>query len=319
MYENTILIKDYLFTIQEQLKQGNHCQFQPVKESNENVNDGIKYIKTIANNVFSIIALIDNTLACSSVSTIQIINPSYDYHCDQVITHYNEPDGTLVSSTEDFDILIGNHLIESAHDVDIKSIILLSNNRIASLSLEYTIKIWNSVNCSDIPITVLKEVDEDVACILYIKERDVMISGSSEGNFRIWDLSNYQCVSVINDVFCHDTPFMKNNNALYQIDKDRVIVGGVQKIYIVNIDKCIIEDTVFNDKFGIANCFLQLRDANTFICGFDKGLLCLYNIETKKTIITISDSKEDIYNLIKINEHSFVTYCSSNIVKLWKC
>ena len=46
-----------------------------------------------------------------------------------------------------------------------------------------------------------------------------MISGSEDNTLRLWNMSTYQCDKVIYGVQCC------SNNSLYQIDKDRVIVG----------------------------------------------------------------------------------------------
>ena len=49
-----------------------------------------------------------------------------------------------------------------------------------------------------------------------------MISGSDDKTLRLWNMSTYQCDTVIKGVECIST------NSLYQIDKDRVIVGGYE-------------------------------------------------------------------------------------------
>ena len=80
--------------------------------------------------------------------------------------------------------------------------------------------------------------------------------------------------TVIEEVECSDT------NTLYQIDKDRVIVGGKFPFSIVNIDKCVIEKKIKDKSLGCVNCFLKLRDNKTILC--DKGTFCSY--DTKKKI-----------------------------------
>ena len=65
-----------------------------------------------------------------------------------------------------------------------------------------------------------------------------MIAGSEDEILRLWNMSTYQCVTVIEGVDCCWT------HSLYQIDKDRVIVGGYDSFCIVNIDKCIIEKII---------------------------------------------------------------------------
>ena len=69
---------------------------------------------------------------------------------------------------------------------------------------------------------MLKGHSRGVNSLLYMKERDVMISRSYDVTLRIWNMSTYQCDKVIEGVDC-----CCFNNSLYQIDKDRVIVGGV--------------------------------------------------------------------------------------------
>ena len=66
-----------------------------------------------------------------------------------------------------------------------------------------------------------------------------MISGSGDRTLCLWNMSTYQCDKVIEGV---DRCFI--HNSLYQIDKDRVIVGGYDSFCIVNIDKCVIEKTI---------------------------------------------------------------------------
>ena len=46
-----------------------------------------------------------------------------------------------------------------------------------------------------------------------------MISSDFDQTLRLWNMSTYQCITVIEGVRCY------SRNSLYQIDKDRVIVG----------------------------------------------------------------------------------------------
>ena len=93
-------------------------------------------------------------------------------------------------------------------------VITLPNNRIASSSYE-TIKIWKSnPPYSDTPIKVLEGHSNFVKSLLYMKERDILISGSWDETLRLWNMSTYQCDKVIKGVRCYC------HNSLYQIDKD---------------------------------------------------------------------------------------------------
>ena len=116
-------------------------------------------------------------------------------------------DGTIVSSLH-YTIMIGDYTIKNAHNERIWKVIALPNNKIASCSNDYTIKIWKN----NIPIKVLEGHSSYVTSLLYIKERDIMISGADDGTLRLWNTPTFQCVTMIEGVEC--------------LDKDRVIVCG---------------------------------------------------------------------------------------------
>ena len=175
----------------------------------------IKEVKTFTehtDNVNSLLQLKDGRVAsCSDDKTIRIYDPSNDYHCDQVIKRHSEgipsicqlDDGTIVSCSHDESIMIGDYTIKNAHDYLIYKVITLPNNRIASCSYDKTIKIWKSnPPYSDIPIKVLREHSYYVISLLYIKERDVIISGSRDKTLYLWNMSTYQCDKVLEGVDC---------------------------------------------------------------------------------------------------------------------
>ena len=286
----------------------------------------VKNIKTITSkidNVTYLLLLKDGRIAlCLDDKTIRIFDPSNDYyHFDQVIERHNEKiksicqldDGTIVSCSFDHSIMIGDYTINNAHDDRICKVITLPNNRIASCSYDKTIKIWKSnPPYSDTPINVLEGHSNKVTSLLYMKERDVMISGSYDETLRLWNISTYQCDKVIEGV---DRCF---TNSLYQIDKDRVIVGGVNSFSIVNIDKCVIEKIIIEDEsIGAVKCFLKLRDNKTILCGCDNGIFCFYDMKTEQYKITNDNHCYAITDLLLIDDNTFL--CSTDtIIKVWR-
>ena len=208
--------------------------------------------------------------------------------------------------------MIGDYTIKNAHNKRIYQVITLPNNRIASCSKDKTIKIWKSnPPYSDTPIKVLEGHSFFVTSLLYIKERDVMLSGFYDGTLGLWNMSTYQCITVIEGVRC-DTI-----NSLYQIDKDRVIVGGdANSFCIVNIDKCIIEKRIKDKSIKYVFCFLKLRDNNTILCGCDNGTFCFYDMNTEQYKITKNNHKSYITDLLLIDDNTFLS-CSTDI-KVWR-
>ena len=140
-----------------------------------------------------------------------------------------------------------------------------------------------------------------------------LISGSSDETLHLWNMSTYQCDKVIEGVECCFT------NSLYQIDKDRVIVGGDNSFCIVNIDKCIIEKRIIKDKsIGDVNCFLKLRDNKTILCGCEYGIFCFYDMNTEQYKSTNDNHHRDITDLLLIDDNTFLSCSWDNTIQLWK-
>ena len=284
----------------------------------------VKTITTHISTVNSLLLLKDGRVAsCSLDKTIRIYDPSNDYHCDQVIKRDSDgipsicelDDGTIVSGSWKT-IIIGDYTIKNAHECWINKVITLPYNRIASCSDDETIKIWKSnPPYSDKAIKVLEGHRYAVHSLLYIKERDIMISGSGslDRTLRLWNMSTYQCDNVIEGVECSSI------NSLYQIDKDRVIVGGFILICIVNIDECVIEKTIEDRALGYVNCFLKLRYNKTILCGCEyNGKFCFYNIKTEEYRITRNNHKEEINDLLLIDDNTFLSCSEDKTIKVWK-
>ena len=168
---------------------------------------------------------------------------------------------------------------------------------------------------SDTPIKVLKGHSSTVTSLLYIKERDILISGSFDMTLRIWNMSTYQCDKVIEGVDCCST------NSLYQIDKDRVIVGGggwVKSFSIVNIDKCVIEKRIKDKSLGYVRCFLKLRDNKTILCGCEHGIFCFYDMNTEQYKIINDNHQLAITDILLIDDNTFLSCSSDKTIKVWK-
>ena len=317
--KNTIMKKKiYIYQVEEKRYVKDLIKYFNTYNIIEKIN--IEEVKTIPDlRGSSLLQLKDKRIAsCSYDKTVRIYDPSNDYHCDQELKRHSKhiisicqlEDGTIVSCSKDKSIIIGDYTIKKAHDDSIYKVITLPNNRIASSSKDTTIKIWKSAPpYSDTPIKVLKGHDESVMSLLYIMEKDMMISGCNDDTLRLWNMSLYQCETVIYRVKC------ESNNSLYQIDKDRVIVGGSDKFYIVNISKCIIEKKI-KDDFGYVKCFLKLRDNKTIICGCHEGLFCFYDINTNE-YKKIRLNQSDIEALLMIDDSTFLSSSFGDGIKVW--
>ena len=125
-------------------------------------------------------------------------------------------------------------------------------------------------------------------------------------------MSTYKYYKVIEGVKCDLI------NYLYQIDKDRVIVGGYDSFCIVNIDKCVIENRIDDESFEGVFCFLKLRDNKTILCGCKYGIFCFYDMNTEQYKITKNNHNDAITDLLFKDDNTFLSCSEDKTIKVWK-
>ena len=95
-----------------------------------------------------------------------------------------------------------------------------------SCSYDKTMKIWNSIYPYNL-IKILEGHNRNVSSMLKLKENKNFVSGSHDFTLRAWNIFSYQCQTVIENVQCC------TGKSLEEIDKNRVVTGGKNKIIII--------------------------------------------------------------------------------------
>lgn len=288
----------------------------------------IAIIKVHLDVVYSLLLLKDKRIAsCSEDKTIRIFNPIKNYQCEIIIKgHLNAiysicqlENSHIVSCSLDNSIRIWSitqysyrcmFTIFNAHNYSISKVLSLSSERIASSSWDNTIKIWKGTSeYSDIPIRVLRGHTDIVRCIIEIKERNILVSISYDKNLLIWSLLTYQCVSVIRGVDC-----LSNNNIIRN-DIDRLLIGDNDRINIVNINKCFIEDTIVNKEKCDSLC--KLTDT-LIICGCMNSNLYLLDSNKKELVLVGGLHSNIISDIITIDESTLISSSWDSKIIVWK-
>ena len=288
----------------------------------------IAIIKEHLDFVYSLLLLKDKRIAsCSEDKTIRIFNPIKNYQCEIIIKgHLNAiysicqlENSHIVSCSLDNSIRIWSitqysyrcmFSIFNAHNYSISKVLSLSSERIASSSWDNTIKIWKGTSeYSDIPIRVLRGHTDIVRTIIEIKERNILVSISYDKNLLIWSLLTYQCVSVIRGVDC-----LSNNNIIRK-DIDRLLIGDNDRINIVNINKCFIEDTIVNKEKCDSLC--KLTDT-LIICGCMNSNLYLLDSNKKELVLVGGLHSNLISDIITINESTLISSSWDSNIIVWK-
>ena len=282
-------------------------------------------INSHSKEVNSLLLLQDNRIAsCSEDNTIRIFNPSKFYKCEKIIENTSPvisicqmDNGTIVSAMDNDSnsIKIGEQIWSGIHNDLVNKIITLSNNRIASCSEDKIITIMMK-NPNNKILAIIKSLfghRDSVVSILYIREKEMLISGSTDELLLFWDMETYGTYglkSYIEGVSC------TFRNALYQLDSNRVLVGSERKFYIVNIDSFVIERVVCCRKYGFVNCFLKIRD-NMILCGCDRGKFLLYNMETNQNKMIRKSIIGNINDLLKIDCGTFISCSTDKSINIW--
>ncbi len=275
--------------------------------------------------ILSLIVLSDGRLAsCSYTKDVKIYDINNDYHCDITIpipgvSYVSQlTNGHLIASlTSDIQILSITkdsfkleHTIQKAHSAIITKTVELTKERFASCSNDKTIKVFDYKSYS--LIKTLEGHKEYVQAMLYIKGKDILLSGSYQENIHIWNLSTYQCETVIKDVYC------VSRNSLYQIDDNKVIAGGLNKVWVIDLLSnaviCSFEDYQLNSVF----CFLTIKDGS-LLCGSRNSSLLKLDIENKKIIAKKENFHDyEVSSLVNINDNVFASGSFDFSIKIWK-
>ena len=75
----------------------------------------------------------------------------------------------------------------------------------------------------------------------------------------------------------------------------------------MNIDKCVIEKRIKDESLGFVYCFLKLRDNKTILCGCVDGIFCFYDMNTEQYKITNDNHHRTIYDLLLIDDNTFLS------------
>ena len=86
----------------------------------------------------------------------------------------------------------------------------------------------------------------------------------------------------------------------------------------MNINKCVIEKKIKDESLGNVNCFLKLRNNKTILCGCDNGIFCFYDMITKEYKKTEYNHKYGIFDLLLIDDSTFLSSSADNTIKVWK-
>lgn len=288
----------------------NYSIILPINQRIPNIKEIISF--SPPKNINTVLLLRDNTIAVGGYDDcISIYNPSEKNPIEKRKTQLKEitsmcqiDDGRIVSCYQK-DILIGDKLNQIAHEGTILVVISLPGNRIASGSRDKTVRIWNPD--STIPITILKGHSKEVHSLLYMKERNILIS-SEEYKIFMWSMATYEQIDSISGLKGI------SENTLHQLDKDRVIYAYIATLVIFNLENKIIEKTFEPFKTQYIDSLLVV---NKIVYGGTLGgMLFQLNVLTGKIQCYVIDDQKRITSIVNIDEETLVIVSARPSMKI---
>lgn len=288
-----------------------------------------KIIKERLSSISSILILKDGRLGCccsdssikifelNSMKLVMIIKGHSGgvRHIVQLDNEY------LVSSSGDKTIKIWRIFQEyyeyvetlSGHKGFVLKTIQLSKGRMASCSSDGTIKVWNWEQ----PFNIIKTLSGHTApicSIIELKNKKYIVSGSyDDKSLKFWDTQNYKCEHNIDNVTCWF------RNSLLEVEDNRIIVGGLNEVTIINFITFQVENKIhfFEEYAGSILCFLELNEGN-ILCGCESGTLALIDINIYQ-LLSVKDEahKGYITGLIRLNDFAILSSSFDKSIKLW--
>ena len=192
------------------------------------------------------------------------------------------------------------------HTAAVLKVIELKKGIICSSSSDKTIKIWdNGYKC----IKTLKGHSGSVISVIEIE--DFIVSACfSEKTLIIWDKSTCKSFQYIKHVECC------SQNALSQLKDYLLLVGGQNKIYVVNIlnfEVSKLED----DSIGFVRCF-NVLDNGKALFGNSIGEICCYDSSSNQITFRKDFHQGEITCLIKAEDNKIMSSSGDLTINVYK-
>ena len=194
----------------------------------------------------------------------------------------------------------------------------LSNNRIAAF-VDSKIKIFDCASSdkfSEIATLDYAQKSENVMTMLYVKEKNLLITADNEG-IRVWDMTTYKQKDTM-ELMKSMYPIL----SLVNIDGNKIFVGSVKGALIYNIEKNDLEQNVpVRDEGYYPTSAIVLRDKQTLAISGKNNKMFKYNFEKwnvwQKEIKKNEEGQNGEYAILKIDDSTFITNSCKKIY-VWK-
>ena len=303
-------------------------------------NNAVKEVKSINENLGflkSIFLLNDRRLITTFEKyTIKIYDPNKDFECVQTI-NLSSIGPIFICQLDNGDLAL-NYLYYFAissltpdglkKEIEIKkphgggyssvsTLCALSDNRLASCGSDKKLKIWDMnkpYQEKKLFEGRLKIKDDQIYCNYYDREREILLISTFESDVRVFDVKNYKQLNCVEmGEFMH----MMSSYSMMSLDKNRILIGGVFQVAIIDLETFEPSNVVFDPQMGCPVALIKLKDNFVLLENSEKKMY-LVDI-TKKTYTEITcEINEMIKVFIRVNDDTFISGECDGIIRVWK-
>ena len=303
-------------------------------------NNAVKEVKSINENLGflkSIFLLNDRRLITTFEKyTIKIYDPNKDFECVQTI-NLSSIGPIFICQLDNGDLAL-NYLYYFAissltpdglkKEIEIKkphgggyssvsTLCALSDNRLASCGSDKKLKIWDMnkpYQEKKLFEGRLKIKDDQIYCNYYDREREILLISTFESDVRVFDVKNYKQLNCVEmGEFMH----MMSSYSMMSLDKNRILIGGVFQVAIIDLETFEPSNVVFDPQMGCPVALIKLKDNFVLLENSEKKM---YLVDTpKKTYSEITcEINERIDVFIRVNDDTFISGECDGTIRVWK-
>ena len=303
-------------------------------------NNAVKEVKSINEHLGflkSIFLLNDGRLITTFEKyRIKIYDPNKDFECVQTI-NLSSIGPIFICQLDNGDLAL-NYLSDFAissltpdglkKEIEIKkphgggyssvsTLCALSDNRLASCGSDKKLKIWDMnkpYQEKKLFEGRLKIKDDQIYCNYYDREREILLISTFESDVRVFDVKNYKQLNCVEmGEFMH----MMSSYSMMSLDKNRILIGGVFQVAIIDLETFEPSNVVFDPQMGCPVALIKLKDNFVLLENSEKKMY-LVDI-TKKTYTEITcEINEMIKVFIRVNDDTFISGECDGIIRVWK-
>ena len=213
------------------------------------------------------------------------------------------------TKNENIDYIL-NKSINNAHKDDIHKIEFLKDNTIISGSKDETIKIFNLVNTNYVCSIILNN-NNRIYSLLFIQEKNLLMSAGNKYTI-FWNLTN-----ILNPFIAKLEAFCLGKNAFQLLDKNRIVIGGIDNIQIISIDDKIIIKQIETEFLVWAISVVENK--NLFICGGVSNDISIYSTQTYENLGIFKECHEGrLRGIYLLKNGKIISGSEDKKTKIWK-